>query len=193
MKTKKFIIFLTIFTVFFAIGLVNFTSVSSNRERFISKVRIMENLSSSGVLENTSLTITSPNASSVWNPSNSPKIAWTSTGEITDVKLELYQEDNATLKKPIISSTPNDGEYRWNVDSVCDLAGLISSNKSQIKISSTSNSSIFDYSDYFEIKILESHNNKIPGYMMGLIVLSSSLVIGILFWIIKKNPQMSHA
>ncbi len=164
-----------------------FASFPNTFERFTFKGRILENPNTAAVLENASLTITSPNASSVWNPGTSPKITWTSTGEISDVKLELYQDDNQTLKKPIVSSTPNGGEYIWDVDNVCDLAGLINSNRSQIKISSTSNSSIFDFSEYFEIKVVSKNEKTIPGYSIGLIVLTSIAVIAMS--VVKKSKK----
>jgi len=62
----------------------------------------------------------------------------------------------------ITSSTTNDGEYYWNMPSE-----LADSNLYQVKITDMSNSSTYDYSDYFEIK---SESPAIPGYTMFLLI-----------------------
>ena len=59
----------------------------------------------------------------------------------------------------IISSTPNDGVFYWLVSSE-----LVDSKNYRIKIMYVSDSSIFDYSDFFEIKHSTSPPIGIPGY-----------------------------
>ena len=94
-----------------------------------------------------SLTIISPNASSSWETSTSEDIIWTSTGTISDVKIELYKEGVFVME--IVASTSNDGSYTWAIPS-----GLENSTQYQIKISDVSNSATYDFSEYFEIYTL---------------------------------------
>jgi subtilase family serine protease len=98
-----------------------------------------------------SLTAITPDSSSSWGRSTSQYIYWNSTGSISNVKIELYK--NGFFEMEIASSIHNDGEYYWTVPS--DLDG---SNQYQIKIIDVSNSSTYDFSDYFEIYIPDSLN-----------------------------------
>ena len=92
-----------------------------------------------------SLTIITPNISSSWECGTSQSISWSSTGIISNVKIELYRNDVFVME--IISSTANDGEVYWVVSSE-----LVSSEHYQIKIIDVSDASIFAYSNYFEIE-----------------------------------------
>jgi len=90
------------------------------------------------------INITNPDSESVWETDTSEFINWTSTGGITDVKIELFKNDVFELE--INMSTPNDGDYNWTVPS-----GLDGSDQYQIKISDESDPSVYDFSEYFEI------------------------------------------
>jgi len=57
-------------------------------------------------------TLPSPNGSEVWDVGTANDIPWTSTGDITNVKIE-YQTDGNWIE--ITSSTPNDGSFNWTV------------------------------------------------------------------------------
>jgi len=81
---------------------------------------------------------------SLWETGTSQSITWTSSGTISNVKLELYKDDVFVME--IISSTPNDGEYLWAIPS-----GLDDSAQYQIKISDVTKPATDDFSDYFEI------------------------------------------
>ena len=115
------------------------------------------------------LMITTPSSASSWDINTSQTIYWTSTGTVSDVKIELYKDNVFAME--IISSTTNDGEFSWNI-----LPTLEESDQYQIKILEISNPSTFDYSDYFEI-IRPSRRSRIPGYtiyvLIGLIGLVS--------------------
>ncbi|MFX0092094.1 MAG: Ser-Thr-rich GPI-anchored membrane family protein [Candidatus Hodarchaeota archaeon] len=54
-----------------------------------------------------SITVTNPSSSSTWAIGSAYAIEWTSTGNITNVKIELYS--GSTLVETIASSTNNDG------------------------------------------------------------------------------------
>jgi len=92
------------------------------------------------------ITVTLPDGTTLWEIETSQYIYWTSTGHIATVNIELYKED--TYVQTIVSGTSNDGEFYWAIP-----AGLVYSTQYQIKIIDVSNSSIYDYSDYFELYI----------------------------------------
>ncbi|MFX0025984.1 MAG: Ser-Thr-rich GPI-anchored membrane family protein, partial [Candidatus Hermodarchaeota archaeon] len=108
-----------------------------------------------------SLTIISPYASSSWE--EILYIYWSSTGNISNVRIELYNNDIFVME--IVSSTPNDGEFSWFISSE-----LVDSKNYRIKIIYLLDSSIFDYSDYFEIKNSTSPPKGIPGYHLTLLL-----------------------
>ncbi|MBY8985692.1 MAG: hypothetical protein KGD65_11520 [Candidatus Lokiarchaeota archaeon] len=90
------------------------------------------------------LTITSPTSSDTWYGGASNNITWTSTGEISDVKLDLYLSDVFVME--INSSTPNDGHFVWvTPDTLAD------STEYQIKITNVAEPTTYGFSEYFEI------------------------------------------
>jgi len=91
-----------------------------------------------------SITVTSPSASILWFTKSYHTISWSSTGIIPNVRIELYK--NSNLVSVITSSTSNDGHYFWFIPST-----LTSGTDYRIKILSTTDSNVFDYSPYFEI------------------------------------------
>ncbi|TFF89396.1 MAG: hypothetical protein EU549_00735, partial [Promethearchaeota archaeon] len=95
------------------------------------------------------ITVTSPTSSSSWETGDYHYIYWTSTGYISSVKIELFRYSN--LITTISSSTSDDGAYYWSIPS-----SLTTSSNYRIKISSASDSNIYDYSDYFTISELLS-------------------------------------
>ncbi|MFX1590060.1 MAG: ABC transporter substrate-binding protein, partial [Promethearchaeota archaeon] len=96
------------------------------------------------VLATKSLTITIPDSFSSWEIGTSQYINWTSTGVISNVKMELYKDDVYVME--ITLNTSNDGKYHWTISST-----LESSTQYQVKVSDESDPSIYDFSDYFEI------------------------------------------
>ncbi len=63
-----------------------------------------------------SLDITSPTGDTEWNAGSNVTITWDKTGpQDANVGILLYSEDNSS--STIISSTPNDGSYTWNIGS----------------------------------------------------------------------------
>jgi len=85
------------------------------------------------------LTVTSPNGGESWVFGSSHNITWTSTGAITNVKIE-FSKDNGTAWTTIIASTPNDGSHPWTVPYAASTQCLV-------RVSDVSNSATFDVSD----------------------------------------------
>ena len=101
-----------------------------------------------------SLSITTPDSTSSWETDTSQYIYWNSTGTISNVKIDLY--NNSVHKLIITANTTNDGEFFWTIPLTLD-----NSTQYQINITDVSNSSIHDYSDFFEIYTLPSPANTI--------------------------------
>ncbi|MFX0092093.1 MAG: Ser-Thr-rich GPI-anchored membrane family protein [Candidatus Hodarchaeota archaeon] len=96
-------------------------------------------------IQDPKITVTNPSSSSTWAVGSTYAIEWTSTGSITDVKIELYS--GSTLVATIDSSTNNDGHKSWTVPN-----SISPGTAYYIKITDTNNSSIYDDSDYFTIE-----------------------------------------
>jgi hypothetical protein len=91
------------------------------------------------------ITVTAPTSSTVWYRGDSADITWTSKGTTNYVKIELYKED--ILVKTITQSTSNDGAYYWySVDTT-----LAAGTDYKVKITSTTDSSLYGESPNFEI------------------------------------------
>ena len=76
-----------------------------------------------------SLHVTTPNSTSAWQTGTSHSIYWNSTGAISDVTIELFEDDVFVIE--ITPNTPNDGEYDWAIPTGLDHSDLY-----QIKINS---------------------------------------------------------
>jgi len=85
------------------------------------------------------ITVTSPNGGETWSSGHSQTITWTDNIS-ENVKIELYWE--GIFDSEITSSTTSSGSYSWDIP-----AGMSSGSTYKIKITSTYNSSIFDFSD----------------------------------------------
>ena len=90
------------------------------------------------------IAVTSPNGDESWNSGTSHYITWNSANAGDYVDIELYE--SGYYYSTIVSSAYNDGSYYWTIPS-----GLSSSSYYEIKITSTSDSSIYDYSNYFSV------------------------------------------
>ncbi len=89
------------------------------------------------------ITITSPTTSSNWQMGTIHNITWQDNIS-ENVKIELYK--GASSLGSISSSTQSDGSFSWTVDDF-----LTAGNDYRIKITSTNNSSVSDFSEYFTI------------------------------------------
>jgi len=90
------------------------------------------------------LNLTSPNGGEEWKKGYSFNITW--TDNLSDnVRIDLY--NGSSHARTISSSTSSDGSFRWTIPT-----DLPRSSRYRIKITSTSNSQIYDYSNnYFAI------------------------------------------
>ena len=91
-----------------------------------------------------SITVTSPTSSSSWKVGNSQIITWDSTGDISKVAIDLY--NNNDLKESITESVDNSGNYIWNIPNVLELGSDY-----QIRISKYQDTSIYGISEFFEL------------------------------------------
>lgn len=88
-----------------------------------------------------SLALVSPNGNQTLTAGGSYSITWTSTGVISNVKIE-YTIDNGATWKTITSSTPNTGSYAWTVPNVGTWRGKVRiTNVDYSPISDVSNAS----------------------------------------------------
>ncbi len=93
--------------------------------------------------------VTKPTSTTRWGNDYRKHIEWESYGAGDKVKIELYYKASngyESVYKTIASSTENDGDYSWKVDTyyICEYCY-------RIKITSLSNRWLYDYSDYFSI------------------------------------------
>ncbi len=86
-----------------------------------------------------SIEVVTPNGGENWVVGNKYPIHWNWTGNISSVRID-YSPDGGNNWILVTSSTPNDGDYLWTIPNT------VSSN-CFVKISSTSNPSIYDISD----------------------------------------------
>ena len=99
---------------------------------------------------NVEITVTNPTSSSNWEEISIREIQWTSTGDIEDVKIELYK--GATFVEEItdlFGYTTNDGLYDFYVSSAENYDGT----DYRIKITDYNDPNVYGYSDYFSINV----------------------------------------
>jgi hypothetical protein len=86
-----------------------------------------------------SVTVTSPNGGESLTVGTTHTITWASTGNVENVKIEYYNENDIS-GVTIVSSTANDGSYDWTVPD--DVSSL-----NAVRISVAEEDSIDDYSN----------------------------------------------
>jgi len=118
--------------------------------------RILENLILyDPAFYDNSINVTSPISSEYWEANSMHTITWDSTGSITNVKIDLYE--NGVFVMELAGSTPNDGSFSWTVP-----IGLNDSVLYQIRVSDTEYAATEDYSDNFEIEDPRSITDVVP-------------------------------
>lgn len=122
------------------------------------------------------LNITYPDSSARLLQGKAIFIRWNSTGDIENVKIELYEGNQFIME--IVANTSNTGMYGWLVPEE-----LGESTEYRLKISDVDNSSTFAYSEYFEI-----YSDKIPGFNVFVIIGLISL-IGV-FMVMKNSSNV---
>ena len=92
------------------------------------------------------ITVIQPNGGESWDLGSSQNIVWGSNNVSSDVSIKLYYETSYIVT--ISPSTANDGTFLWNIPST-----LTPMNNYKVRIHSTSDLDIEDYSDnYFSIR-----------------------------------------
>jgi hypothetical protein len=93
-----------------------------------------------------SITVLAPSGDEIWQRGRSKTIEWSSSGTVgSSVDIDLYK--GGVLERNIIPGTSNDGTYSWSLPT--DLEPDVDYS---IRITSSSDNTIFDYSDtYFTI------------------------------------------
>jgi len=102
-----------------------------------------------------SIDITNPESSDSYAEYSTIAINWGSTGTISNVKIDLYE--NGVFVMEIVASTPNDGVFSWDVP-----LGLSDSSLYTIRISDVIYPLTYDESENFEILDLRSITIVIP-------------------------------
>lgn len=90
------------------------------------------------------LAITNPSIMVSWKLGSFYHIYWVSTGNISNINIYLYKDEN--FNSTIILNTSNNGSYFWKIPS-----NLPVSDYYEIKIEDASNSSIYTYSSDFYV------------------------------------------
>ncbi len=91
------------------------------------------------------ITVTAPNIGGTWEPGDTINIGW-SDNISENVKIDLYK--GGIFQSTINSTTESNGSYSWTIP-----ADLTAGTDYNIKIASTTNSSVYDLGDrYFTIK-----------------------------------------
>jgi len=90
-------------------------------------------------ISTSSITVVSPNGGETWAAGSTQTIFWTSTGSISNVKIE-YSTNSGSTWTTVISSTANDGSHSWKIPTV-------SSTKCKVRIKEASGGTPTDNSN----------------------------------------------
>jgi len=90
------------------------------------------------------LNVNTPNGLTSWQTGSSHYIDWLTTGNVSNVKIELYK--SGVFETDIATNISNQGEFYWTIPLALD-----DSTQYQVKVTDVSNSYTYDYSDFFEI------------------------------------------
>ncbi len=169
----------TIITDFLNYGSFHWTIRSSIDDSTNYQLKIIDandssvfNYSTNFEIFTNTITITTPNNSSSWEANSSHYIYWESTGYTSTVNIELYKD--GVFETKIQTEGVNNGSYNWKLP-----ADLNSSKNYQIKITNSTDNSIYGISENFEILALDKPS--ISGYNPILILTSIfgiSVIIG---------------
>ncbi|KKM85512.1 hypothetical protein LCGC14_1288300 [marine sediment metagenome] len=142
----------------FSYGLGNIVASTHTLEwnQFENLSKLLENLILyDPLLAYDTINVTSPISASSWEVPSTHIITWDSTGTISNVKIDLYE--NGVFVTEIVASTTNDGSYSWDVP-----IGLSTSTLYQIRVSDAIYPLTNDDSDNFEIQDLRSITVVVP-------------------------------
>ena len=131
------------------------------------------------------ITVTDPNGGEILESGGSFNITWDSNAS-SNISIKLYI--NSSFNSNITTNTSNDGSYSWNIPS-----SLSQGSNYKIKITSTSDSNIYDYSDgTFSISSpavnLSIGNIDVNGGVIDIDMSNDSPVSGFQF-VLTDNPD----
>jgi len=101
-------------------------------------------------------TVLEPSSRSIWNKGTIKEIKWDSRGLVSNVSIYLYEQDSN--KMDVVNNIADTESYSWKIP-----ASLENSDTYRIKIEDSSDSSTFDFSDYFEITISNNEDDNIDN------------------------------
>lgn len=107
------------------------------------------------------ITVLVPNGGEVWVVGSAHSITWSSEGDITDVKIEYFKDDDYGTAIEIVASTEDDGVYEW------DPIPNDPTTTAKVRISDAADAGTYDDSDdFFEItdQQPEGWTKTIDGY-----------------------------
>lgn len=109
----------------------------------LSVVLILSSISITSVSGANTISVLSPNDSEIWQRGRTKTIEWSSSGAVgSTVDIDLYKD--GIFERNIVSGTSNDGSYSWGIS-----IGIAADIDYTIKITSSTQSSIFDFSDSY--------------------------------------------
>lgn len=160
---------------------------------FLSIVLEKVNLTSDYVmiypkLSTNSITITRPESSSSWNVGESEWVYY-DISLITNVDIEFYK--NGIFVMEIGAALAGTSAVLWSIPS-----DLVSSDQYQIKVIDYYDSSLYDFSDFFEIKNPQHETPGIPGYILYLligVICTGSLISAICMLVILKRKKHKNS
>ncbi|MFA5967300.1 MAG: hypothetical protein WC805_02180 [Patescibacteria group bacterium] len=110
------------------------------------------------ILDAGTLTVADPNGGENWQVDSSQHIIWTSTGSVSNVKIEL-QRTVAGAWETLTASTTNDGDYPWLVTEPATTTATV-------RISSVTVPAITDSSDaVFTVSAVPAGSSSPGGYL----------------------------
>jgi hypothetical protein len=131
----------------------------------------------------------SPAGGERWQQGTIQTISWTTVDGTMDdyVEIELYMNDY--YDSTIVTSTINDGSYLWSVPTE-----QLPNSYYEIKVTSVTDSSVYDYSDYFSITrehmggwaMWSDVSNLVPLLIVIIIVV---IITVLTFWVMRRPPQ----
>ncbi|MFX1398816.1 MAG: Ser-Thr-rich GPI-anchored membrane family protein [Promethearchaeota archaeon] len=98
------------------------------------------------------ITVTSPTSLSSWQAGSIQKITWTSTGNISEVNIELWYL--GSYLQTIASNVSNDGSHSWMLAS-----------------------SYASYADSYQIRIIDYHDPNVYGYSPKFFQITAQVVV----------------
>jgi hypothetical protein len=126
------------------------------------------------------LICTSPDGGAAWITGSIREITWTSTGSISNVRIELYK--SGILVATLAESTPNDGSFSWTAPDT-----LARGDDYAIKITSMEDAGVTDACESFSISSSDQSGDRNLGFIIGATVAGGSGALVAVVVVVKKK------